>query len=55
LGYRAVLLTGEDLGNVPQSLLSENIVAFDYAPYSELFGRSAVIVHQGGIGTTAQH
>ena len=54
LGYRAVLLTGEDRRNVPQSLLSENIVAFDYAPYSELFGRAAAIVHQGGIGTTAQ-
>ena len=54
LGHRAVLLTGQDLGNVPQSLLSENIVAFDYAPYSELFGRATAIVHQGGIGTTAQ-
>lgn len=54
LGYRAVLLTGEDLGNMPQSLLSENVVAFDYAPYSELFERVAVIVHKDGIGTTAQ-
>src|ERR1019366_7653591 len=30
------------------------IVAFDYAPYSELFPRAAAIVHQGGVGTTAQ-
>ncbi len=54
LGKRAVLLTGEDQRNVPQTLLSDNIVAFDYAPYSELFGRAVAIVHQGGIGTTAQ-
>ncbi len=54
LGYRAVLLTGEDKRNRPKSLLSENIAAFSYAPYSELFPRAAAIVHQGGIGTTAQ-
>ena len=29
-------------------------MAFDYAPYSELFPRAAAIVHQGGVGTTAQ-
>jgi UDP:flavonoid glycosyltransferase YjiC (YdhE family) len=29
-------------------------VAFAYAPYSELFPRAVAIVHQGGIGTTAQ-
>lgn len=54
LGYRAVLLTGEDRCNVPENLLSESIAAFEYASYSELFGRAAAIVHQGGIGTTAQ-
>lgn len=54
LGYRAVLLTGEHRSNVPRSLLSENIKAFNYAPYSKLFPRAAAIVHQGGIGTTAQ-
>ncbi len=54
LGYRAVLLTGEDKHNRPKSLLSEDIAAFNYAPYSELFSRAAAIVHQGGIGTTAQ-
>jgi UDP:flavonoid glycosyltransferase YjiC (YdhE family) len=30
------------------------MVAFPYAPYAELFPRAAAIVHQGGIGTTAQ-
>jgi UDP:flavonoid glycosyltransferase YjiC (YdhE family) len=55
LGHRAVLLIGKDQHNKPpQSLLSENIAAFDYAPYAKLFSRSIAIVHQGGIGTTAQ-
>jgi UDP:flavonoid glycosyltransferase YjiC (YdhE family) len=38
---------------VPKNL-PENIVAFDYAPYSEIFPRSCAIVHQGGAGTTTQ-
>lgn len=53
LGCRAVLLIGKDprnrLGSLPRG-----IAAFEYAPFSELFPRSAAIVHQGGIGTTAQ-
>lgn len=55
LGHRAVLLIGKDQRNKPpESLLSEDIAAFDYAPYSEIFPRSIAIVHSGGIGTTAQ-
>ncbi len=53
LGRRAVLLIGKDARNRPASL-PEGVVAFDYAPYSELFPRAAAIVHQGGVGTTAQ-
>jgi rhamnosyltransferase subunit B len=53
LGRRAVLLVGKDPRNRPASL-PDGLVAFDYAPFSELFSRAAVIVHQGGIGTTAQ-
>ncbi len=53
LGRRAVLLVGNDPSNRPASL-PDGIVAFAYAPYSELFPRAAAIVHQGGIGTTAQ-
>lgn len=30
------------------------IAAFGYAPYSFLFPRAACVVHQGGVGTTAQ-
>ena len=52
LGRRAVLLVGKDTSNRPA--LSEGVVAFDYAPYSELFPRAAAVVHQGGIGATAQ-
>ena len=29
-------------------------MAVDYAPHAELFPRSAVIVHQAGMGTTSQ-
>jgi rhamnosyltransferase subunit B len=53
LGRRAVLLVGKDPRNRPASL-PDGVVAFAYAPYSELFPRAAAIVHQGGIGTTAQ-
>lgn len=53
LGRRAVLLVGKNTSNRPASL-TEDVRAFDYAPYSELFPRAAAIVHQGGVGTTAQ-
>ena len=53
LGKRAVLLTGRDPNNQPRKL-PPGVAAFDYAPYSKLFPRSCVVVHQGGIGTTAQ-
>lgn len=51
LNRRAVLLIGK---NPPPNGLTEDIVAFDYAPYSALFPRASVVVHQGGVGTTAQ-
>lgn len=55
LGSRAVLLIGEDERNqLPESLLSTAIITFNYAPYSKLFPYASVIVHQGGIGTTAE-
>ena len=52
LGRRAVLLYG--LFNEPPQGLDENIAGFDYAPYSRVFPRAAVVVHQGGVGTTSQ-
>ena len=52
LGRRAVLLYGEY--NNPPKGLDGNIVGFPYAPYSLVFPRAAAVVHQGGVGTTAQ-
>lgn len=52
LGVRALLLIGDER-NRPKSL-PEGVAAFDYAPYGELLPRARAVVHQGGIGTTAQ-
>jgi rhamnosyltransferase subunit B len=52
LGVRALLLIG-DGRNRPKHL-PEGVAAFDYAPYGELLPRARAVVHQGGIGTTAQ-
>lgn len=54
LGQRAVLLVGADDRNLPQCRLSSNICVARYAPYSRIFPRASVVIHQGGIGTTAQ-
>lgn len=52
LGERAVLLIGHE-GNRPERL-PPHIVAFEYAPYSAIMPRVKLVVHQGGVGTTAQ-
>ena len=54
LGIRAVLLIGSDARNRPPQPLPESICVAEYAPYSALFSRAALVVHQGGVGTTAQ-
>jgi UDP:flavonoid glycosyltransferase YjiC (YdhE family) len=54
LGIRAVLLIGSDPRNRPRTKLPDSICVAEYAPYSALFSRSAMVVHQGGVGTTAQ-
>ena len=51
-GVRALLLIGDER-NRPAGL-PEGVAAFDYAPYGELLPRARAVVHQGGIGTTAQ-
>jgi UDP:flavonoid glycosyltransferase YjiC (YdhE family) len=51
-GVRALLLIGEE-SNRPADLPGW-AAAFDYAPYGELLPRARAVVHQGGIGTTAQ-
>jgi len=54
LGRRAVLLIGIDPRNQPRTPLPDSMLALEYAPYSELFPRASAVVHQGGVGTTAQ-
>jgi UDP:flavonoid glycosyltransferase YjiC (YdhE family) len=54
LGVRAVLLIGSDPRNKPSTALPKSICVAEYAPYSALFPRASLVVHQGGVGTTAQ-
>ncbi|MGA9070717.1 MAG: glycosyltransferase [Terracidiphilus sp.] len=54
MGIRAVLLIGSDPRNQLKTALPESICVAEYAPYSELFNRASMVVHQGGVGTTAQ-
>jgi rhamnosyltransferase subunit B len=54
LGMRAVLLIGPDARNRSRNALPPAICVAEYAPYSALFSRASVIIHQGGVGTTAQ-
>jgi rhamnosyltransferase subunit B len=51
LSRRAVLIVGKKHRTFPD-LLPDDAFAIDYAPYSEVFPRAAVVVHAGGIGTT---
>jgi rhamnosyltransferase subunit B len=54
LGIRAVLLIGSDPRNRPRRELPSSICVVEYAPFSALFSRASMVVHQGGVGTTAQ-
>ncbi len=51
LNMRAVLLTGSGNDTQPDT---PQLCHAAYAPYSLLFPRAAAIIHQGGVGTTAQ-
>ena len=53
-GVRAVLLIGTDPRNQPKEKLPESMCVAKYAPFSALFSRASLVVHQGGVGTTAQ-
>jgi UDP:flavonoid glycosyltransferase YjiC (YdhE family) len=55
LGQRALLLIGDEQ-NRPTSLPqnTDQIAAFSYAPYSQVFGAARAIVHHGGGGTIGQ-
>jgi rhamnosyltransferase subunit B len=51
LGRRALLLLGT---NTPPPDLPPSILTWDYLPFAQIFPFAAAIVHQGGVGTTAQ-
>ena len=53
LGVRAVLLAGRGWTEI-HNPLPDSIWVGSYLPFSKIMPRSAAIVHQGGIGTTAQ-
>jgi rhamnosyltransferase subunit B len=50
LGRRAVLLGA----SAQLKMSSPSVLSLPYAPYSQIFPHAAVIVHQGGSGTTGQ-
>ena len=50
LGLRALLIGATD----PAVIRSPRICALPYAPYSQVFPRAAINVHQGGSGTIGQ-
>lgn len=54
LGQRAVLLAGPDAANLLARNLPPSIYVAAYAPYSQIMPYASVVVHQGGVGTTAQ-
>ena len=53
LGRRAVLLVGKD-AEVKSQASSNDVLAVGYVPHAAIFTRAAAVVHQGGIGTTAE-
>ena len=52
--FRAVILAGPAAAEVAKRHASDNTIIVGSAPYHELFPRVRVVVHSGGIGTTAQ-
>lgn len=53
LGQRAVFVTGAFIPRDTAGLATEQTITVPYARYSQVFPRASVVVHQGGIGTTA--
>jgi MGT family glycosyltransferase len=52
LGQRAVLIIGDERNSPGE--IPEGMIAINYAPYQALLPRASVVVHHGGVGTTAQ-
>jgi hypothetical protein len=53
LRIRAVFLTGPHAQGLEETV-SPDVLIWPAAPHAQLFARASVIVHQGGVGTTAQ-
>ena len=53
LRARAIFLTGSHRQGLPE-YLPANVLAWPYAPHANVFQEACAVVHQGGIGTTAQ-
>jgi rhamnosyltransferase subunit B len=53
LGLRALLLAGPRRNDI-KNPLPDSVLVAGYLPFSTIMPAAAVIVHQGGIGTTAQ-
>lgn len=51
---RCVVLVGEARRAEFESRATETVCIGGYAPYAALFSRASLVVHQGGVGTTAQ-
>ncbi len=54
MGKRTLLLTGPDHLARVQPLLSDGMLAVEFAPHAAVFPRALAIVHQAGMGTLAQ-
>lgn len=55
LKQRAVIIYGKERHqNIAALSPHRDIYCCDYAPYSEVFPLGSVVVHQGGVGTSAQ-
>lgn len=54
LGRRALLLVGRDPRNRSNLSLPKTMLVAEFAAHDLVFPRAAVVVHHGGIGTTAQ-
>lgn len=54
IGRRAILLVGRGVAPPTPADLPTGVIAAEYAPFSLLLPRAAVVVHHGGIGSTAQ-
>ncbi|MCR6480415.1 glycosyltransferase [Variovorax sp. ZS18.2.2] len=52
LNMRGILVAGQR-SQLP-AVLPQGVIHVAYAPFSQLFSRSAVVVHHGGIGTLSQ-